>query len=113
MKSKMNAMRTIATTYQITPDGLLRVLERDALQHLGDRHAAVGRPLEGIVHLLPLHDIERLGRSGEERANRRVVDRVALFFEPLDLCRLVAHDLALPDGGHARLDVLRRLYQHA
>lgn len=44
LKSKMKAIKTIATTYQITRDPSA-VLERDALQHLGNAHAAVDRAL--------------------------------------------------------------------
>src|SRR4051812_12689728 len=83
LKSKMKATRTIATTYAITR-GLSAVLERDALQHLRDAHAAVDRPFERVVHLLPLDHVERVRIAREERAHGLVIDRVALLLEMLD-----------------------------
>src|SRR5262245_28435793 len=77
MKSKTNAMRTIETTYGITRSDASRVLERDALKHLRDTHAAVCRALERVVHLLPLHHVQRIRMPGEELAHGRVIDRVA------------------------------------
>ena len=65
----------------------LRVLEGDALQHLRDAHAAVDRALERVVHLLPLDHLERIGRAREQRADRLVIDRVALLLELLDRAR--------------------------
>src|SRR3954469_1574199 len=95
MKSKMNAMTTIATTYAITRRDASRVLQGNALQHLRDTHAAIGRALERIVHLLPLEDFQRIGMAGEQVADGRMVDRVRLFLELLDVTRLNAHRLRL------------------
>src|SRR5690348_14923215 len=106
MKSKMNAMMMIATTYAITRRDSSRVLERDALQHLRDTHAAVGGSFERIVHLLPFQHFERLGLAGEKVADRGVVDRVGLLLQALDLHCLLAHQLRLANRLHADLDVL-------
>src|SRR5438309_7168532 len=106
MKSKTNAMMTIAMTYEITSMDASRVLQRDALQHLRDAHAAVGGPLERVVHLFPFEHIERIGMAREEIAYRRVIDRVGLLFELLDVASLDAHELRLTDRRHTDLDVL-------
>src|SRR5690242_17941207 len=109
MKSKTNAMTTIATTYGITRRGASRVLEGDALQHLGDAHAAVGRALQRIVHLLPLHDVERIRLARKQLTDGRVVDRVTLLLELLDDRCLLGDPLRLAYRRDATLDVLRRL----
>src|SRR5690242_14766747 len=103
MKSKMNAMATIAMTYAITRPDASRVLERDALQHLGDAHATVCCALERIVHLLPFHHVERIGMPGEESAHCGVIERIALFLQFFDLRDLLAHELRLANGGNAGL----------
>src|SRR5512139_1312789 len=73
MKSKTNAMRTIAMTYVATGPLASGVLERDALEHDRHRLAAVERLLDRVVDLLPLHHVERVGAAGEERLHRVVV----------------------------------------
>src|SRR5436305_14064827 len=85
MKSKMNAMMTIAMTYGITSRDASRVLQRDALQHLRDAHTTVGGPLERVVHLFPLEHFERIRVPREQITYRRVVDRVGFLFEFLHL----------------------------
>src|SRR5689334_2949946 len=109
MKSKTNAIMTIAMTYAITRRVASRVLQRDALQHLSDTHAAVGGALERIVHLLPLHDLERVGLTREQGADRLVINGVRFFFGPLDERHLLAHELRLPNRCDAGLDVVRRI----
>src|SRR6476469_1499623 len=106
LKSKMNAIKTIATTYPITESRRLRVLERDALQHLGDTHAAIDRALEGVVHLLPFHHLERIGLAGEERADGLVIDRVPLFLEMLDQRDVLGHLAGLSHFCHGSLDLV-------
>src|SRR5919198_3474482 len=113
MKSKTNAIATIATTYGITRGDASRVLERDALHGLRDTHAAINCAFERVVHLFPLHDVERVGIGGEQLADRRVVDRIALLLESLDLQGALADDLLLAQRSNARLDVLCRLDEHA
>src|SRR6187551_190539 len=88
MKSKKKATATIATTYQITASG---VLDGDALHRVRDAHALVDRDLERLVDLLPANHLERIRRAREQRANRLVIDRVALLLELLDLRRLGGH----------------------
>src|SRR5437868_4283181 len=112
MKSKMNAMKTIAMTYGITRRDASRVLQRNALEHLGDAHAAVGRALERVVHLFPFQDVERVRVPGEQSANGFVVDRVRLFLQLLDMRRLLADELGLTDRRDTGLNVLRRVNEH-
>src|SRR6478752_62281 len=113
MKSKMKATMTIAMTYGITRRDASRVLERNALQHLSNAHAAIRRALEGVVHLFPLHDLERIGVTGEQIPDGGVVDRVALFLELLDVRDLLADELCFANRGDTALNVLRRLYEDA
>src|SRR5690242_9637528 len=112
MKSKMNAMITIAMTYAITRRAASRVLEGDALHHLSDAHAAIRRPLERVVHLLPLQYVERIGMTCEQVTHRGVVNRVGLFLQLLDVGRLHADGFRLTNRLHACLDVLRGLDEH-
>src|SRR4051794_18770034 len=109
MKSKKKAIATIATTYQTTMSG---VLDGNAVHRVGDAHALIDRDLERLVHLLPANHLERIGRAGEELADRLVIDRVSLLLQPLDLARLRAH-LARPLDRHDRdRDVVGRLADH-
>src|SRR5689334_19209912 len=62
-----------------------RVLEDDALERIGDVFALVGRRLEQLVELLPLHDVERILLRLEERADRLAEDRVRLVLDAVDL----------------------------
>src|SRR3954470_2985966 len=72
LKSKMKAIAMIATTYQTTGSG---VLDGDAMHRVGDAHAQIDRDLERLVHLLPADHLERVGRTGEQRADGVVIDR--------------------------------------
>src|SRR3954451_1341309 len=109
MKSKTNAMMTIAMTYPITRRAASRVLQGDALHHLRDAHAAIGRALERVVHLLPLQHLERIGVAGEEVTHCGMVDRVRLLLQLLDVRCFDADGLRLTNRFDARLDVLRGL----
>src|SRR5690348_2054066 len=109
MKSNTNAITTITTTYAITRSDASGVLERNALQHLRNAHAAVSCALERVVHLLPFHHVQWVRLSTEEISDGGVIDRVGLFLEPLDLSRLLGHAFRLPNRGYAGLDMLRSL----
>src|SRR5437016_818243 len=112
LKSKMNAITTIATTYPITRDSS-GVLERNALQHLGDTHAAVDRTLERVVHLLPFDDVERIGIAREQCADRLVVDRVALLLQMLDQGDVLIHGRWFAHLPNRDLNLVRGSQQHA
>ena len=45
----------------------------------------IDRDLERLVHLLPPDHLDRIRGAGEQRADRVVIDRVALLLELLDL----------------------------
>src|SRR5437762_10771115 len=112
MKSKTNAMRTIAITYGISCRDASRVLQGDALHHLRDTHATVGGALQRVVHLLPLQNLEGLWVAGEQIADGCVVDRIRFFLELLDMPGLLADELRLPDRRYAGLNVLRGLNEY-
>src|SRR6476659_2524206 len=82
MKSKKKATATIATTYQTTASG---VLDGDTLCRVGHAHAEVDRDLQRLVDLFPADHLDRIRRSGEQRADGVVVDRVPFLLELLDL----------------------------
>src|SRR5688500_17468161 len=103
MKSKMNATRTIARTYQITSG----VLEGDALQRMHHRHAAVDRVLEAIVDLLPFDDVQRVRIALEQVAHGLMVDGVPFLLDALHLDRAGIHFLRPLDAFDAALQVLR------
>src|SRR6478672_2533382 len=85
LKSKMKAIPMIATTYQTTASG---VLDGDAVHGVGDAHAQIDRDLERLVHLLPPDHLDRIRGTGEEGADRVVIDRVPFLLQLLDLRRL-------------------------
>src|SRR5437867_626464 len=105
MKSKTNAMATIAMTYAITS----RVLEGDALQRVDDPHAAVDRFLQVVVDLLPADYVQRIGPALEQLFDSVVIERVSLLFDPLHLDRGGVHVLRSLDAIHPALNVLRGL----
>src|SRR4051812_11153837 len=109
MKSNKKAIATIAMTYPTTASG---VLDGDAMHRVRDAHALVDRDLERLVHLFPADHLDRVGRPGKQRADRGVIDRVALLLELLDLARLRAH-LARPlDRVHRDGDVVSGAADH-
>src|SRR4051812_14227499 len=109
LKSKMKAIAMIATTYQTTGSG---VLDGDAMHRVGDAHAQIDRDLERLVHLLPADHLERVGRTGEQRADGVVIDRVPFLFQLLDHARLCTHVTRRPDRRDSGGDVLCRLTDH-
>src|SRR5690349_3435693 len=111
LKSKMNAIRMIATTYAITgrPSS---VLERNALQHLRDAHAAVDGAFQRVVHVLPLQNVQRIRVAGEERTHRLVIDGVAFLLEVLDQRDVLVYRRRLSHLGNRPLDLDRRATQH-
>src|SRR5512132_3290063 len=110
LKSNTNANAMIAMTYQTTFGS--GVLDGDAVHRVRDAHALIDRDLERLVHLLPANHRDRIGRAGEQRTHRLVVDRVPFLLEMLDPRGVLAH-LARPLDRHHRLrDELRRAADH-
>src|ERR687888_2054538 len=64
---------------------VLRVLDDDPLDDVGDVLAAVDRLLEQVVNLPPLDDLDRVRVAVEQTRDRRPPDLVALVLEPVDL----------------------------
>src|SRR5437667_6926747 len=61
------------------------VLDRDPLDDVGDVLGLVDRVLQQAVDILPLDEIDRIGRIVEEACDRRADDAVALVLEAMDL----------------------------
>ena len=66
----------------------LTVLDHDALEDVGDVLAAVGRVLEEVERLLPLHHDDRIALFVEQPADRLLVDAIGFVLEPVDLDRV-------------------------
>ena len=60
-------------------------LDRDALEHVGDRLARVDGGLERLEDVLPADHDHRVDAVGEQRRDRLADDAVALVLEPVDL----------------------------
>src|SRR5690348_4439464 len=103
MKSNAKPIRTMMTTYA-TDSG---ILEGDALQHVADALTLIQRALERVVHLLPLHDLERVRLPAEQLSNGLLVDRVAFLLEPLDRAAALRNDGGFLDRRYAGFDVRR------
>lgn len=81
------------------------MLDDDAFDHVGDVFAPVGRFLEEIENLLPLHDLDGVALLFEQPPHRGLMQAIGLVLQPIDLDGRLGHALA-PLQGLERLDHL-------
>src|SRR5581483_4847280 len=122
MKSKASASTISSTTTSnatlpLTPSPdaasartASRVLEHDALDHIGHVLAFVGDRLEELIDLLQLDDLARVGLFAEELRERRAEHVVGLGLEPVDVAADAQHGvhmLHVLETGHRLLHLAR------
>src|SRR6185436_16181349 len=88
MKSKMSATRTMKTT-TVSTGGTSGHLEDDSLDDVGDVLAAIGDRLEGLVDLLPLDHLNRVGMGVEQIGQAVAQQLVGAVLQPVDLHRVL------------------------
>src|SRR6266542_2987499 len=116
MKSKARATAMSRTTVAMSMGGGSGVLEDDALDDVRDVLSPIGRILDEVDDLLPLHHGERVVPSLEELRHRTARERVRLVLEDVHLLarvedpvRVVLH---VPQPLHRDLHLLDLRDEH-
>src|SRR5215470_14243757 len=109
MKSKISATRTMKMTTEST-ERASGHLEDDSLDHVRHVLAAVGDRLEGLVDLLPLDDLDRVGLGLEQLGQALAQQLVGAVLQPVHLHRVLVeagvHGAQALDGAvHGQHDV--------
>src|SRR5215213_3304038 len=75
----------LACPHPLTPTPVLRMLDDDALDDVGDVLATVNRGFELFVNVFPLDDVEGVGCVAEKVRYGVIVSLVALVLQPMQL----------------------------
>src|ERR1041384_7270857 len=87
----------IATSASIELASRSGVLEHDAFEDVGYVLASIGRRLEVVDDVAPLHHLDRVEAASKQRGEAVAVGIVGLVLEPIDLDAQVEHLLRLLD----------------